>query len=132
MSRFSLAEELIVEPRMIVTATPVKPPPSTPGRDWGRPADAGEAQDAWVADEDKEPFLCFPKQETSTEAQMAGRTTGRESFRLWAEMKKSPTAQLPATSEDYLLVEGLGILNVVAVLRRHTDGLVRVDTEKVG
>ncbi len=109
----------------MATATPVRPK-SGSGR-WGAPPAGGAG---FEPEPGSAPFYVFAHQESAGEQIRGGKDTGTTTYRLWCLMGSDGAP--PASRDDYLEVEGEGVVNVTGAIKRQTEGLCRLDAVKVG
>lgn len=125
MSAGRLASKLLVEPREIVNAQPVRQKAGS--GDFGRPPAGGVG---WEPVAGRDPFSVFPQQEDAAEQTRAGKDTSQKTWRLWALPLSDGSS--PATQKDHLDVAGIGVVNITGDIKYQTERLVRIDAEKVG
>lgn len=125
MSAGKLAGKLLVSPRDVVVANPVRPK-SGDGR-WGAPPEGGAGFEPIP---DRASFFVFPYQESAGEQVRGGKDTGTTTYRLWCLMGSDGST--PADRADHLEVEGEGVVNVTGAIKRPTEALCRLDAVKVG
>ncbi len=125
MSAGRLAAKLLLSPRDMATATPVRPK-SGSGR-WGAPPAGGAG---FEPEPGAQAFHVFPYQESAGEQLRGGKDTGTTTYRLWCLL--GANGEAPASRDDYLEVEGEGVVNVTGAIKRPTEGLCRLDAVRVG
>ncbi len=149
MSAGKLAAKLLLSPKDITTARPVRwvseagsggaapqpggfgdfgedptGPPPAPG---SGPTEGGGGYQYIPG---RDPFPIFAHQEDAAEQVRAGRADAATTYRCWSLL--TADGGEPVDEDEDLEVAGEGILNVLGVVRRPTEGLCRIDCRRVG